>query len=162
MRWLLLAISLLLTAVWLAVVILDLPAENLVFLETFETYKYLIVELLLAMFFWTVLIGRGYCYYCPLGTVLGWVGRAAGQRIVTTRSECIGCGRCDAACPLSIRIKESALEGRPVVDPRCVGCGHCVDICPVRTLDYSTAFLERIRRRRREGEAQSGTTARNP
>jgi hypothetical protein len=51
----------------------------LVFLETFETYKYLITELLLAMFFWIALVGRGYFYYCPLGTVLGWVGRAAGR-----------------------------------------------------------------------------------
>ena len=147
MRWLLLVTSLAFTVLWLVVLICDIPASGLSFFETLETYKYLVAELLLAMFFWTVLIGRGYCYYCPLGTVLGWLGRAVGQRIVTTRSQCIGCGKCDAACPLSIRIKDRALEGRPVVDSRCVGCGHCIDACPVQTLAYSTAFLKMIRRR---------------
>jgi len=115
-------------------------------LETLETHKYLVVELLLAMFFWTVLIGRGYCYYCPLGTVLGWVGRAVGQKIITTRSKCIGCGKCDTACPLSIRIRDKALGGKDLVDSRCVGCGHCIDVCPVQTLAYSTRFLKRIGR----------------
>jgi ferredoxin-type protein NapH len=146
MRWLLLGISLMLTVVWLAIVIFDLSPAEMSFLETLETYKYLVVELLLAMFFWTVLIGRGYCYYCPLGTVLGWVGRAVGQKIVTTRSKCIGCGKCDDTCPLSIRIKDKAVKGEAVVDPRCVGCGHCIDACPVHTLAYSTSFLKRIGR----------------
>jgi len=147
MRWLLLATSLAFTVLWLVVLIFDIPASGMSFFETLETYKYLVFELLLAMFFWTVLIGRAYCYYCPLGTVLGWLGRAVGQRIVTTRSKCIGCGKCDAACPLSILIKDRALEGRPVLDSRCVGCGHCIDVCPVQTLAYSTGFLKMIRGR---------------
>ena len=145
MRWLLLGTSLAFTVLWLVVLIFDTPASGMSFFETLETYKYLVVELLLAMFFWTALIGRGYCYYCPLGTVLGWLGRAVGQRIVTTASKCIGCGKCDDACPLSIRIKDRALEGRPVVDSRCVGCGHCIDVCPVRTLAYSTGCLKMLR-----------------
>jgi ferredoxin-type protein NapH len=146
MRWLLLGTSLVLTVVWLVILIFDLRPAAMPLLETLETYKYLVVELLLAMFFWTVLIGRGYCYYCPLGTVLGWVGRAVGQKIITTRSKCIGCGKCDTACPLSIRIRDKALEGKDVVDSRCVGCGHCIDVCPVQTLVYSTRFLKRIGR----------------
>jgi len=146
MRWLLLGTGLMLTVVWLVVLIFDIRPAAMSILETLETYKYLVVELLLAMFFWTVLIGRGYCYYCPLGTVLGWVGRAVGQKIVTTGSKCIGCGKCDSACPLSIRIKDKALEGEAVIDSRCVGCGHCIDVCPVQTLAYSTGFLKRIGR----------------
>jgi polyferredoxin len=95
------------------------------------------------MFFWTVLIGRGYCYYCPLGTVLGWVGRDVGQKFVTTRTKCTGCGKCDTVCPLSIPIKDKALQGQAVVDSRCVGYGHCIDACPAQTLAYSTGFLKR-------------------
>ena len=146
MRWLLLGTSLMFTILWLVILIFDLRPAAMPFLETLETYRYLVVELLLAMFFWTVLIGRGYCYYCPLGTVLGWLGRAVGQKIVTTRSTCIGCGKCDTVCPLSIRIKDKALEGEAVVDSRCVGCGHCIDVCPVQTLAYSTRFLKRFGR----------------
>lgn len=147
MRWLLLATSLAFMVLWLGVLIFDIPLAGLSFFETLETYKYLVVELLPAMFFWTVLVGRGYCYYCPLGTVLAWLGRAVGQRIVTDRGQCIGCGKCDAVCPLSIRIKDRALEGRPVLDSRCVGCGHCIDACPVQTLAYSTGFLKMVRGR---------------
>jgi ferredoxin-type protein NapH len=146
MRWLLLGIALALTVFWLIILIFGLRPTVMYLLETLETYKYLVVELLLALFFWTVLIGRGYCYYCPLGTVLGWVGRAVGQKIVTRSDRCIGCGKCDNVCPLSIRIKDRALEGQAVVDTRCVGCGHCVDACPVQALAYSTGFLKRIGR----------------
>ena len=146
MRWLLLGTSLIFTVFWLAVLVFDLQPAGMRLVETLETYKYLVVELLLAMFFWTVLIGRGYCYFCPLGTVLGWVGTAVGQKIVTTRGKCIGCGKCDAACPLSIRIKDRALKGEAVIDSRCVGCGHCIDVCPAQTLGYSTGFLRLIGR----------------
>jgi len=146
MKWLLLGSSLMLTVFWLVIWAFDLQPAGMRLLETLETYKYLVVELLLAMFFWTALVGRGYCYYCPLGTVLGWVGRAVGQKIITTRGKCIGCGKCDSACPLSIRIRDRALKGEAVVDSRCVGCGHCVDVCPVQTLAYSTGFLRWIGR----------------
>ncbi|MBN2551752.1 MAG: 4Fe-4S ferredoxin [Spirochaetales bacterium] len=148
MRWVLLGFSLVLTFFWLGIIVFDVEPPLMYALETFERYKYLVVELLLAMVFWTVLVGRGYCYYCPVGTVLAWVGRAAGQKILTTKGRCIGCGKCDSVCPMSIRIRERALEGQPVVDLRCVGCCHCVDACPVHALEYSTAFLRRFGGRR--------------
>jgi ferredoxin len=42
---------------------------------------------------------------------------------------------------MSIKIKEKAKLGKPVVDMNCVGCGRCVDNCPTGTLSYSTKFL---------------------
>lgn len=115
-----------------------------------ETYKYLSVELLMAMFFWVVFTGRGYCYYCPAGTVLAFISKTAGQRIRTDLSDCIGCGKCDKACPMSISIKEQALKGKPVISMNCVGCGHCVDVCPNETLGYSTWFIDLINSIRRK------------
>ena len=109
-----------------------------------ETYKYLIFELLMAMFFWVAFVGRLYCYYCPLGTVLGWISRLAGQQITTDATHCIQCGKCNAVCPLSIDIKTFAKEGTPVKVLRCVGCGHCVDACPTNTLQYTTAFTRHM------------------
>lgn len=111
-----------------------------------ENYKYLSVELLMAMFLWIAFTGRGYCYYCPLGTVLGFVSRGAGQKIKTDIKECINCGKCDVVCPMNISISQRAFSGLDVIDSNCVGCGHCVDICPMGTLEYSTSLLEKIRR----------------
>jgi polyferredoxin len=146
MRWLMLAAALLLTILWVLPLVFDTQLSALPLAERVETYKYLAGELILAMFLWCVFAGRGYCYYCPLGTVLGWAGRLVDQKIVTNRSRCIDCGRCDRICPMSISIREKAQKEQPVVDRRCVGCGHCVDACPVHTLGYSTRFLSRIGR----------------
>jgi ferredoxin-type protein NapH len=92
------------------------------------------------MFFWIIITGRGYCYYCPVGTVTGLLGRAAGQRIITDISECINCGKCNKACPMSIDINRQAVTGNTVTDLNCVGCGHCIDACPTGTLAYFTRF----------------------
>lgn len=114
-----------------------------------ENMKYLIVELMMAMFFWVVFLGRGYCYYCPLGTVVSWIGRMSGQKIRTTKTECIDCKQCDKVCPMSITISDPAVAKTDLVHSRCVGCGHCVDACPKQTLEYTTNFLDFIRKKDR-------------
>ena len=114
-------------------------------LYTIETYKYLSVELLMAMFFWVMFTGRGYCYYCPAGTFLAFLSKFAGQKIKTDLSSCIACGKCTKACPMSIDVRKYAEQGKDLFHMDCVGCGHCVDSCPTGTLQYSTRFLEFIR-----------------
>jgi len=106
-----------------------------------ETTLYLAGELMMAMLFWMVFIGRGYCYYCPLGTLLALLSKLTGQKIVTSNTKCVECGSCNTACPMTIDIKTAAAKGIPVHNLRCVGCGHCVDACPTKTLSYTTAYL---------------------
>jgi ferredoxin-type protein NapH len=119
-----------------------LPLQgSLALVSQAETYKYLIFELLMAMFFWMAFIGRLYCYYCPLGTLLSWIGKLGGQRITTDETHCIQCGLCTSACPLSIDVRSYVIQGVPVDNLRCVGCGHCVDACPTKTLKYNTNFM---------------------
>ncbi|MBB6479366.1 4Fe-4S dicluster-binding protein [Spirochaeta isovalerica] len=147
LKWALLVIAFIFFLFWFYILISGDYRESAADLfADIEVYKYLSVELLMAMFFWVAFTGRGYCYYCPLGTVLGWVSRLAGQRIRTDISDCIKCGKCNVSCPMGIEIKMSAEEKKDVYSSLCVGCGHCVDICPVGTLEYSTAFLGKIRR----------------
>lgn len=118
-------------------------------LSQIETFKYLIFELLMAMFFWVAFVGRLYCYYCPLGTLLGWIGRLGGQKIMTDETHCIECGKCNSACPLSIDVRSYASKGIPMDNLRCVGCGHCIDICPTKTLKYNTICLAFMHKRNR-------------
>lgn len=147
LRWLFLALALFFTMYWV-LYLLGMPlAGDIQIISKVETFKYLSSELLIAMFFWVAFIGRGYCYYCPLGTVLSLLGKVAGQKILTNNSKCIQCNQCNTACPMSIDIKTSAQIGEPVTAVRCVGCGHCVDACPSRTLSYTTTFLDRIQRK---------------
>ncbi len=148
MKWLLLIADLFFVAFWIYLIVSKKSNLSLsTLLAKVETYKYLSTELLMAMFLWIIFTGRGYCYYCPLGTVLSGISRIAGQKIVTDKTECIQCKKCDKVCPMNISISALAGEKKAVVDSRCVGCGHCVDVCPVNTLEYSTKILDIITRK---------------
>ncbi|HKK83352.1 MAG TPA: 4Fe-4S dicluster domain-containing protein [Atribacterota bacterium] len=141
-RWFFLSLALFFTLWWILFLSGVQFFGNFQLISKLETFKYLSAELLMMMFFWIAFIGRGYCYYCPLGTVLSLLSKLAGQKIITNQGKCIQCNRCNLACPMSIDIKSKAELGQPVTDLRCVGCGHCIDSCPEKTLRYSTSFLD--------------------
>jgi len=137
-RWVFLVISILFTGYWLLLIAGTPIVSYIDIFSQLETYKYLAFELMAAMLFWVIFTGRGYCYYCPLGTIAGLIGRSAGQRIVTDITECINCSKCNRACSMAIDINKQAVEGKVVNDLNCVGCGHCIDACPTGTLVYTT------------------------
>jgi len=147
LRWMFLLIALFFT-VWWILLLSGVPlASAFHLISKIEVYKYLSTELLMMMFFWVAFIGRGYCYYCPLGTVLALISKWAGQRIVTNKTKCIQCNQCNGACPMSIDIMSQAKTGNTVINLRCVGCGHCVDACPTQTLSYTTNFLTWLKKK---------------
>jgi ferredoxin-type protein NapH len=141
-RWVFLLLALFFSLWWILFLSGAQVLGSFQIISKMETVKYLSTELLMMMFFWIVFMGRGYCYYCPLGTVLSLLSKLAGQKIITDKSKCIQCNKCNIACPMSIDIKSKAQIGKAVTDLRCVGCGHCIDSCPTKTLEYSTKFLD--------------------
>ncbi len=141
LKWFNLTLALLFTFYWV-LILFEMPVlGDYELIGKLEIYKYLSAELLMMMFFWIAFRGRGYCYYCPLGTVLAFLGKISGMKIITNNTECINCNQCNLACPMAIDIKSKALKGEPVNSLRCVGCGHCVDACTTETLSYTTTFL---------------------
>jgi ferredoxin len=148
-RWGFLTMALLFTLWWVCFLMGLTPAAARQALSKAETYVYLAGELMMAMFFWVAFIGRGYCYYCPLGTVLSGLARLGGQRIETALTRCVQCGRCTGNCPMAIDVQAAAEAGQALAHSRCVGCGRCVDACPTRTLRYTTRFLDKARNRAR-------------
>ena len=144
LRWLFLGMALFFTFYWVFFLFgLPLPGDIQV-ISIVENYKYLSTELLMAMFFWVAFIGRGYCNYCPFGTVLSLFSKLAGQKITTNHTRCIHCNQCNMACPMAIDINGYAQDGIPVTSLSCVGCGHCIDACPTKNLAYTTKFLSKL------------------
>ena len=147
LRWVFLGIALFFIAYWLMYLFGITITPDINIITRIESYKYLLGELMLTLFFWIAFSGRGYCYYCPLGTLLSGVARIAGQKINTNNTKCIQCNICNETCPMSIDIKSKAINGKSVQDIKCVGCGHCIDKCPTKTLSYSTRFVEVYRKK---------------
>jgi polyferredoxin len=121
--------------------ILLIPIKPLIIIEV---VKYLSMELVLLMLLWLFIGGRGYCYYCPAGTLLGLIGRGVGQRIETNLTHCTNCNVCNDACKMSNDIISAVNKNVPLKTIHCTGCGACIDSCPTHNLQYSTNFLSRM------------------
>jgi ferredoxin-type protein NapH len=145
LKWLLLSVNLILILLWVAVVLFHAKNINVEILRTVEVFKYLIFELLIVLYAFMLISGRTYCYYCTAGTMISLGSRLAGQKIVTDKTKCINCGKCNKVCDMGIDIMSNAAKKSPVKSLSCVGGGACVDTCPVKTLEYSTHFLSNIK-----------------
>lgn len=55
---------------------------------------------------------------------------------VLNTDSCIGCGKCEKACPVeTIKMKQKNEKKLPVIDVNiCLGCGLCVRACPNKSL----------------------------
>lgn len=66
-------------------------------------------------------------HLCPLGALLGLVGRFAPAGRVVNAETCIQCGACEQACPM-----DAVRDGFLATDTsRCQLCMACADACPV-------------------------------
>ncbi len=78
---------------------------------------------------------RMWCrHVCPLGALLGVVGRLAVVGRVVDTDACIACGRCAKACPM-----DAVTDDFLATDTsRCQACYACADVCPVDAIGLGT------------------------
>jgi polyferredoxin len=72
-------------------------------------------------------VERAWCRYaCPLGAVIGAVGRLSPVKIERDSTACLACGICTRQCPVGIPVERLTR----VDSPECITCLECVGACP--------------------------------
>lgn len=94
---------------------------------------YLIMWIVL---FLSIFIDRFWCkYLCPLGAVIGLIGKPSWIRVQRNEEECTNCQLCDKSCPMNL--KPSQMQG--VTSVECNSCLDCLDVHPnIRALELKT------------------------
>lgn len=78
-----------------------------------------------------------------LGMKLRRLLHLPGLHIRAEERQCISCGKCSKACPMSIDVVAAIKEGG-VRSAEYIQCGACVDQCPHAVLSYG--MVERRRK----------------
>lgn len=103
-------------------------------IEAFAWFSFLSAALpLAAILFLARRSGRLFCgTLCPLGALLGFLGRTAPFRVRLDGDACVRCGACTRGCPARC-VDGAAMR----IDPsRCVTCLACIAPCPTGALYY--------------------------
>lgn len=81
--------------------------------------------LLLAVLTGAVFIPRSFCrYLCPLGAFYSLFNRFSLYQIELDQAKCIGCKKCEAACPMAVELTRDSRSCE------CIRCGRCRAACP--------------------------------
>jgi len=107
---------------------------------------------------WALRDNRAFCkYVCPIVLPLKAGSRFALMKIGGRADACDACGKCDAACPMDIKVGEHLRRSGRVLSTECIFCQSCLNTCPQRipriTFGFDAGFRERLRRR---GEPRTG------
>jgi polyferredoxin len=74
-------------------------------------------------------VPRGWCrWFCPVGIIMGHLGKNSLVGIGRNISKCNHCGLCEDVCPMGVRILAHPAE--KVRSPLCTNCLDCVAVCP--------------------------------
>lgn len=85
----------------------------------------------------SVLIHRPFCrYLCPLGAFYSLFNRFSFFQMQFDSAKCVGCGKCDQACPMAVEVTKN------INSAECIRCGKCKSVCPVQAISSGFTFSE--------------------
>ncbi|MDD5126737.1 MAG: 4Fe-4S binding protein [Dehalococcoidales bacterium] len=93
----------------------------------------------IALFFAVVLVlnairARFWCrYLCPLGGLLGLIGKITWLRHYVDEHKCISCRRCAIACPTAA-IDPAQKFAANIAE--CITCLKCAEVCPTQAISF--------------------------
>ena len=77
--------------------------------------------------------------FCPMGLVVGWLGRLSPWRLRVDSSSCDACGACEKVCRWRAITPESRSKGKALL--RCTLCRDCIGICHKNAISLRCAGL---------------------
>jgi polyferredoxin len=98
------------------------------------TGAWLIGALFLAVLLLNLWIPRFYCrFLCPLGALLGLIGRWAPLRFGRDAAACTACGRCERDC------EGASTPSGALRQSECLQCANCLEACPDDAILYGVS-----------------------
>lgn len=85
-----------------------------------------------------------FCWMAPfmiLGRKIGNALNLPGVRLRAENDNCISCGRCSSACPMSLDVQHM-VEVKSTEHAECILCKSCVAVCPKDVLQLRIAKLK--------------------
>lgn len=100
--------------------------ERLILIDIIFWFRLLIFVFAIIL---VVYIPRGWCrWFCPVGIIMGHLGKNSLIGVGRNISKCNHCGFCEDVCPMGVRILSHPAE--KVRSPQCTNCLDCVAVCP--------------------------------
>ena len=95
--------------------------------------SYLLLALLLGS---SLLIYRPFCKaFCPVGLILGWVGKIPYSSKLQIESSCKSCKQCKKQCHHQAVNEEAGVFS--IANHNCIRCGDCVETCKFASIQLN-------------------------